>query len=300
MANVTRRRTGELLRKLFEILLQQPDGMAAKDALAALAQAVTLTDYEAGNYESGGRRFEKIVRFSTVDTTKAGWLLKSKGRWTVTEPGREAWQQRKDPEAFYKEAVKLYWRWRDSQVDDSKELIEPAVAAREEAQERGIGRTFEESEERAWEEISSYLQGMPPYDFQELVAELLKAMGYHVAWVSPPGKDAGIDIVAWVDPLGTRPPRIKVQVKRRTDKVGADGLRSFLAVIGAEDVGIYVAAGGFTKDAEDEARRYTDRRITLINLERLFDLWIEFYPKLSDDARRRLPLKPIYFLAPED
>jgi restriction endonuclease Mrr len=87
---------------------------------------------------------------------------------------------------------------------------------------------------------------MPPYDFQELVAELLKAMGYHVAWVSPPGKDAGIDIVAWVDPLGTRPPRIKVQVKRRTDKVGADGLRSFLAVIGAEDVGIYVAAGGFT------------------------------------------------------
>jgi len=35
------------------------------------------------------------------------------------------------------------------------------------------------------------------------------------------------------------------------------------------------------------------RRITLINLERLVGLWIEFYGKLDDVARRRLPLTPI-------
>ena len=38
---------------------------------------------------------------------------------------------------------------------------------------------------------------------------------------------------------------------------------------------------------------------TLINIERFYDLWVEHYPKLPDEDRRRLPLQPIYFLAPE-
>jgi hypothetical protein len=36
----------------------------------------------------------------------------------------------------------------------------------------------------------------------------------------------------------------------------------------------------------------------LISLDKLFDLWVEHYDKLSDQARRRLPLRPIQFLAP--
>ncbi len=63
MPEITRRRTGELLRKLFEILMPLPEGMQARDALARLAGSIKLTDYENGSYESGGRRFEKISRF---------------------------------------------------------------------------------------------------------------------------------------------------------------------------------------------------------------------------------------------
>ena len=56
--------------------------------------------------------------------------------------------------------------------------------------------------------------------------------------------------------------------------------------------------GGFTKDAETEARTQEKRRGTLIGLEKLFDLWDEHYDKLTDQARRRLPLRSIRFLAP--
>src|SRR5207302_832116 len=70
MAEVTRRRTGEFLRKLFEILMPHPDGLLGRDALAKLQSHVKLTDYEAGNYESGKQRFEQIVRFATVDCGK--------------------------------------------------------------------------------------------------------------------------------------------------------------------------------------------------------------------------------------
>jgi restriction system protein len=140
---------------------------------------------------------------------------------------------------------------------------------------------------------------MPPYDFQDLVGSLLRAMGYHVGWIAPPGKDGGVDIVAFNDPLGTRPPRIKVQVKRQQGRVSVDGLRSFMAILGADDVGIFVNAGGFTKDAEDEARGQHARRVTLVDLERLVELWVEYRGKLDEAARRRLPLQPVYFLAPE-
>lgn len=62
-----------------------PEGMQARDALAELETRLTLTDYEMGEYESGGRRFDKIVRFATVDVVKAGWLYKERGRWTARQ-----------------------------------------------------------------------------------------------------------------------------------------------------------------------------------------------------------------------
>ena len=296
MAEVTRRRTGEFLRKLFEILMQQPDGMQASEAIALLKSKVNLTDYEKGNYESGGNRFENIVRFATVDCVKAGWLLKQKGRWTITEDGKEAYNTYMEPEAFYKRAVKLYHEWKDSQPEAEPETI---VDAEDTSSGKTATITFEQAEEQSWGEIAQYLRGMNPYDFQDLVAALLRAMGYHVSWVSPPGKDGGIDILALMDPLGTRLPRIKVQVKRQQNSVYVEGLRSFLALLGDDDVGLFVSTGGFTKDAEQEARTQEKRRVILIDLERLFDLWVEHYPRLDDDARRRLPLRPIHFLAPE-
>ena len=305
MAEITRKRTGELLQELFKILLASPTGLPARDALHQLAAKVTLTPYEAGDFESGGRRFEKIVRFATVDCVKAGWLIKEKGTWSVTDAGQQALGDHPEPEAFYRRAVKLYAEWKASQPnadpsDSVTNVLLPAdeISASLDTSAKAVSVTFDEAEEQAWSEISSYLRAMNPYEFQDLVADLLRAMSYHVSWVSPPGKDGGVDILAWPDPLGTRPPRIKVQVKRQQQAVSVDGLRSFMAVLGDDDVGLFVSTGGFTKDAEWEARTQEKRRITLISLDKLFDLWVEHYEKLTDQARRRLPLRPIRFLSP--
>src|SRR5438874_1798310 len=108
MAEVTRRRSGEFIRKLFEILIPHPDGLPAREALATLRQNMHLTEYESGSYDSGAQRFEQIVRFATVDCVKAGWLQKQKGRWAVTEEGKKAYAALTDPETFYRRAVKLY------------------------------------------------------------------------------------------------------------------------------------------------------------------------------------------------
>ena len=62
---------------------------------------------------------------------------------------------------------------------------------------------------------SKILAKYKSYEFQDLVADLLRAMDYHIAWIAPPGKDRGIDIIAYTDPLGASVPRIKVQFKHR-------------------------------------------------------------------------------------
>lgn len=299
MAEVTKKRTGELLRKLFEILLTSPDGLQAGLALKKLADSVTLSSYEAGVYEaSGDRRFEKIVRFATVDCVKAGWMLKHKGTWIVTPTGAEAYNSITDPEAFGKAAAKLYGEWKASQKGQTGLASSPPELSEEDSGEKASSITFEQAEEQAWTEIEQYLLAMNPYDFQDLVADLLRAMDYHVSWVSPPGKDGGVDILAYNDPLGTKPPRIKVQVKRVGQRVPTDTLRSFSSLIGSNDVGLFVSTGGFTKDAEEFARAQETRKITLIDLDKLVELWVQFYDKLEDSARRRLPLTPIYFLTP--
>lgn len=290
---ITRERTGVLLQALFNVLHEHPDGMAARDALAAVASRVTLTEHEAGEYESGGRRFEKILRFATVDAVKAGWMTKTKGVWSLTESGQAALTAYPKPDEFYKEATRLYWTWRRS-------LPAEESVPEETTEERGATITFEEAEEQAWKEIGAYLENIDPYDLQDLVAALLEAMDYHVNWVSPRGKDGGLDIVAYSDPLGTKPPRIKVQVKRRKDTIGSEELRSFLALINEDDVGIFVTTGSFSRDATELARHQERRRITLIDQQRLVELWIEYQGKVALDKRDKLPLKPIYFLAPAD
>ena len=268
--------------------------MPAKEVLRRLEEVVPPTPFEDSTYPSrpNVRRYEKIVRFSTIGAVKAGWLVKSKGSWSLTDEGRTAYKGFQDPEAFYRETGRLYREWKADQPAE-----EPDETTEESAQ---ATTTLEEAEEAAWSEIETYLARMSPYDFQDLVAGLLRGMGYYIDWVSPPGPDKGIDIVAHVDPLGVKGPRIKAQVKRKADKVSVDGVRGFMALLGDSDVGLFVCPAGFTREAEDEARRQEKRRIMLLDLKRLFDLWTEHYDRVPEPQRRLLPLRPVYYLAPEE
>ncbi|MEM6501764.1 MAG: restriction endonuclease [Cyanobacteria bacterium P01_C01_bin.89] len=297
-AKTGRKRIGELLRVVFQILKESEDPIQASQVINRVIERVEVTNYETGSYPSGGRRIDKMIRFATVDCVKAGWILKEKGKWSLTDIGQTAYEKYTDPFTFYSEAVRLYQAWkkrRQSLESDSPEEIDNL-------DDDEIAINFEQAQELADTEIRQYLQVLDPYEFQGLVASLLRSMGYFVSWISPPGKDGGVDILAHSDPLGTETPRIKVQVKRygEANKISVEPVRSFMALLGDDDVGIFVTTSSFTKAALDEARLQEKRKITLVDLDRFIDLWIENYGRLSDKARRQFPLQPIYFLSPKN
>lgn len=295
MAEITTRRQGEMIRTLFGILANEPDGLQAKDAIARVEASMELTPFERSTFPKNPDlvRFPKILRFSTINTVKAGWLRKKAGIWTLTDEGRVALEAYPDPEALFAESRRLYKDWKASQPDTAPDTTDGGT----DSDEGGLiaATTLEESEEAARRAILEYLAGVNPYALQDLVGKLLEAMGYHVVWIAPKGRDGGLDLLAQGDPLGVKGPRIKGQVKRREQKTTEDELRSFLSLIEQDDVGVYISLAGFTRDAEESARR-ASRRITLIDGDAFLTLWVEHYERVDEEGRQLLPIKPVYFL----
>jgi restriction system protein len=93
---------------------------------------------------------------------------------------------------------------------------------------------------------------------------------------------------------------MKVQVKHGEDKINPEGLRSFMAVLGDKDVGIFVSTDGFTAEAESEARTQERRKVTLLDLEKLVDLWVQHSERVVESDKRLLPPRPVYYLVPSE
>lgn len=133
-------------------------------------------------------------------------------------------------------------------------------------------------------------------EMQELVAGLLRAMGYKTR-ISPAGADRGKDIIASPDGFGFEQPRIVVEVKHRPNSsMGAPEIRSFLGGRHSDDKGLYVATGGFTKEARYEAER-ASIPLVLLDLDDLVKEILRHYNNMDMEARSLIPLTNIYWPA---
>ena len=132
-------------------------------------------------------------------------------------------------------------------------------------------------------------------DMQELVAGILRAMGYRTQ-VSPPGADRGKDIMASPDGFGFEHPRIVVEVKHRKEQMGSQAIRSFLGGRHKDDRGLFVSTGGFSKDAYYEADRAAVP-LSLWTLDSLVRTLVEHYDSTDSETKRLVPLKRLYIPA---
>ena len=191
-----------------------------------------------------------------------------------------------------------YIRWTNSfqfySIDYQKAT--PDEEPNDDTAEKDNGMNLDLLESDAREGIRKFIVSKSPYEFQDMVAALLRAMGYHTPFIAPKGKDGGIDITAYLDPLGAQTPRIKVQVKHKPETaIGASDIRALLGVLRAGDIALFVTSGTFSPDAKTTGTSSREF-IRLIDGDEFIDMWLEFYDKMTDDDKNMLPLKRIAFL----
>lgn len=147
--------------------------------------------------------------------------------------------------------------------------------------------------EKAHEFIKDRVLKLDWEEMQELVAGILRSMGYKTR-VSAKGPDRGRDIIASPDGLGLEEPRIIVEVKHRNGSMGSDSVRSFTGGLRSGDKGLYVSTGGFSKEAKYEAER-ANVPVTLVDSDELVRLITQYYDGFDSDTRAMVPLKKIYW-----
>lgn len=161
------------------------------------------------------------------------------------------------------------------------------------AAEQEVSNLYRDIQQRALEFIKDKVAQLDWSDMQDLVAGLLRAMGYKTR-VSAHGPDRGKDIVASPDGLGLEDPRIFVEVKHRQAAMGSQEIRSFLGGRRDGDKGLYVSTGGFTKDARYEAER-ARIPVALMDLDDLVESLLDHYERLDIEAKRLIPLRKLYW-----
>ncbi|MCI0416462.1 Mrr restriction system protein [bacterium] len=289
-------RVGEIMKVVLLELKNAGSEMRLKDLFARAVPKLTLTDYEKEPYaKSGYIRWQAIIHFYSIDCVKAGYIQKSGGKWYLTPQGEEALKL--SPEDFIRSAIEKYRAWKSSRPSRDEDVEESEV----EESEKIVRQTaYDQAVEQARSEIEEHINNLGPYDFQKVVGELLMAMGYHVPFIAPPGRDGGIDIVAYKDPLGTTTPRIRVQVKHRDKKFTVKDVRELEGLLRKEgDIGLIVSSGGFTSEVEREIRA-SSKHIEVMDLNRFIQLWQQHYDNLREPAKALLPLIKLYFLAPPE
>ena len=183
----------------------------------------------------------------------------------------------------------------DANPDETSLPIIPVAVgdAEVETAEIPASGSLEIAVEFADEAIEERIVRLDWENMQELVAGVLRAMGYRTS-ISPRGADQGVDIFASPDGLGLQEPRIFVEVKHRPNtSMGSPEIRSFLGGRSAGDKCLYVSTGGFTREARYEAQR-ANVPIQLLGLTELRRLIVDYYEELDEPTRRLIPLRRVY------
>ena len=258
----TRSLAARLIFAALKILKENGGEMRGRQVLEEVEKQVQLGEWERQRYEKTGYvRWRSVLHFYTIDLIKAGFLIKKKGIWFLTPEGDSALKL--GEAVLLDTATKAYREWRlknprQAEVPETEIAIVEESAKEEEA-------SADEIEQSAYEQIENHINKKTAYEFQDLAAALLRGMGYFTPFVAPVGKDGGVDIVAYRDPLGTSSPRIKVQIKHRESSATVQEVRQLMGLLQKDgDVGIFDFIE-FTPDAKTTARD-SDVHVELVDL----------------------------------
>ena len=156
--------------------------MPAKELYPFVEANVKLTEWE---LEPAGKnkyiRWTNSFQFYSINYAKAGLIVKQKGMWYLTPEGEAV--LKKTPEEVMTIANDAYHEWRRL----NPKVETPDEEPNDETAEKDNGVNLDMLESDAREGIRKFIVSKSPYEFQDMVAALLRAMGYHPPFIAPKG-----------------------------------------------------------------------------------------------------------------
>ncbi len=247
-----------------------------------LAAEFNLTEEERRELLPSGTqsRFDNRVVWAKTYLAKSLLLdTPKRAHITISERGREV--LKKAPDSIDRSFLMQY--------DEFRRFISPNNKSEKESKAVESGnKTPKENLEEAHQQINRILNGqlrdvlssIDPYKFEQLVIDLLQAIGYggnraEAAQVTKKSADGGIDGIINEDRLGLD--KIYIQAKRYCNPVPIREVRDFGGAMLAHNArkGVFITTSEFPDSARDYAQNI-DRTLILIDGKRLAQLMIEY------------------------
>lgn len=150
-----------------------------------------------------------------------------------------------------------------------------------------------------YEVVLEQLLELNDKEFEILIRDLLSALGFEGAEHTGKTGDGGVDVTGELNTANLAAIKLFVQVKRykRGTRINAGTVKALRQSIPAGGQGAFITTADFQNAASDVALETGFPRIGLVNGRQLVDLLVEHWPKLPEEFRNKLGLKPGLVLA---
>ena len=219
------------------------DGLHRDKITEILAERFSLTDKQRNaKNKAGPRVFNVLVGHVVSGLVKSGKMVVPKRMWININSGQASGQGK---------------------------TIENDFDNSENPPEKSIEENYQQIRKELATELLQKIKDNTPAFFEELVIDLLVAMGYggsreDAGEAVGRSGDGGIDGIIKADPLGLNV--VYIQAKRWEGNVGAPPVRDFVGALDGEGVqeGIFITTSDFNPAAKEFAER-SSKRVILIN-----------------------------------
>jgi restriction system protein len=283
-----------------------------RETVSALADQFQLTEAERGTLLPSGRQglFDNRVGWARTYLKQAGLLVPvRRGVFTITDQGLALLSR--NPNRIDNDILDEYPAFREFKARTREGADQPPTPApTTEATESKSIRTPDEQVREGYRALRANLaidlliriQNASPAFFENLVVELLVAMGYggtHEDAASVVGRsgDEGIDGIIKEDRLGLE--SIYLQAKRWKDShtVGRPDVQQFAGALQGQRArkGVFITTSSFSREAVEYAKGL-QTTIVLIDGSQLAELMLDYRIGVSvEDTIRLLKIDEDYF-----
>ena len=139
----------------------------------------------------------------------------------------------------------------------------------------GLGSQIEQHNRTVRKKLHEHIKNMDPGEFEELIGQLLAALGFEEVTVTDRHNDGGVDVRGTLVVGEVIKTSMAVQVKRWKNNVQAGTVQQVRGSLGAHEQGLIITTSDYSKGARDEAERPDAIPVGLMNGEQLVRLLAE-------------------------